>query len=278
MCTKKYGSLLIILFTFLSLETILSQTLNSQLTPSNKIQFGLNYNKPFYSNNSLSFSSNVYQISVNIPVSSKFNIIGNIPHINISYETNFNNVNNKYNDNGFGNIFIGLETNPEILNDRRSILSFGIFLPTSEENVGFNGSYVNNYDLQRYIPNSLGLYFNYAFHKINSHGLFYGLEIGPNILIPTKKNGGDTEVLLHYGVNVGFQINKLSLNAELLGIAIITEKVDKFDDRLINLLNFGAEWKGTTITPKVFYKIYLKEDIRDFIDGVLGLGVSVSLH
>ena len=94
------------------------------------------------------------------------------------------------------------------------------------------------------MSNSLGLYFNYAYHKSSEEGLSYLLEIGPNVLVPTKDNGGDTEILIHFGGGLGYQVDKLLLNAEFLGVAIVTEDPDTFGDRFINSLKSRGAMEG----------------------------------
>ncbi len=255
-----------------------SQTLNLQTIPSEKTQFGIIFDRALYNSDiTLSTLSGVYQLYLNIPVSSKFNIFGNIPFINTSYEVDYGFGDYDYDKNGFGNIFIGMQTNPEAGDNGRSIITFGLFLPTADEEASFNGAFTNYYDIQKYIPNSLGLYFNYAYHKTNTSGINYGLELGPNILIPTKGENSETEAFLHYGFSLGYQIEKILVSAEFLGIAILTQDVNNFEDRLIHALNFGGQWKGETITPKIFYRIYLKEQFRDMMDGIFGFGVNVAV-
>jgi len=68
-----------------------------------------------------------------------------------------------------------------------------------------------------------------------------------------------------------------SFNIEYLGIALLTSATNNFSNRLIHILNFGTLWKGSTITPKIFYKFYLKENMRNKIDGVLGIGITLSI-
>jgi len=205
-------------------------------------------------------------------------MIGSVPFISTKYEIDYGLIKYKYDKSGFGNIFIGAQTNPGIMDNGKSIISFGLFLPTAEEQIAYNGLYINYYDIQKYIPNSLGLYFNYAYFKVNNEGFNYGLEVGPNVLIPTEGKNSEAELFIHYGVNAGYQVNKLLFNAEFFGIAIISQQVDNFGDRLINLLGFGAQWKESRITPKIFYRIYLREEMRNVIDGVLGVGVTVSIN
>jgi len=262
----------------ISFGTFFSQTLNLQLIPTEKNQIGFSFEKQFYNNNNnLSALSGIYQLYLDIPISNKFNIIGNIPFLNTSYEIDYGFGKYDYDENGFGNIFVGMQTNPEIVNNRISIVTFGLFLPTGEKDVASGGFLTDYYYIQKYIPNSLGLYFNYAYHRSNENGINYGLEVGPNILVPTEGETSETEVFLHYGFALGYQMEKIILNVEFTGIGIVTQAVDNFEDRLIHSLNFGGQWKGDVITPKIFYRIYLREELRDMIDGVLGVGINVSI-
>jgi hypothetical protein len=257
----------------------LSQTINLQSLPTDNTHIGLTFDKAFYDgNNNYSLFSGVFQLFANTPISENLNLYGNIPFINMSYEKDFPFGNYEYSENGLGNIFIGLQTNSDISYNNRTILSFGVFLPTSDEEIAYLGARINYYDFQKYIPNSLGLYFNFAFQKLTLNGFNLGFEVGPNVIIPTKGEGRETELLLHYGLNLGYKIKKILLNAEFLGVGIVTEEVDNFEDRLIHQLNFGAQWKGGIVNPIIYYRIYLKEEFRDAIKGVLGLGINVAIH
>lgn len=276
---KNIKTLLIYLLLFVSLNPLSAQTLNLQTIPSDKMQFGFSFNKEFLSNNSTSMStlSGVYQLNFNIPLTSKLNIIGDIPYVTINYEINlgFFGV-PTFSENGFGNVFIGLQSNPGLI-ENKSIFTFGIYLPTASEEASIDGLNADAYFFPKYIPNFLSVYFNYAYHKINIEGLNYGIEIGPDFLLPTNGGNSNTEFLIHYGLIGGYQINKLLLNLEFLGYGILSERVENFDDRFINMVNIGAQWKENTVIPRIFYKIYLKDTIRDYVNGVLGIGVAVSI-
>ena len=267
------------LLMFTTLNVISAQTIDLQTIPNDKIQFGINFNKAFYaSHTEMSALSGVYQLYVNIPVSSKLNIICDIPYLNTSYDINYGFSQFSYTQNGFGNIFVGFQTKPKIPDNRRSIFTLGLFLPTAAEQASVNGVLADYYNFSKYLPNTFGFYFNYAYHHINTEGFNYGLELGPNLLIPTKSNNSETEFFAHYGIIAGYQINKLLLNLEIVGIVVISQDIDNFGDRFINMLNIGAQWKGAIVTPKVFYKIYLRNEIRHNVDGVLGIGVNISIN
>ena len=281
MGNKSFRASMLFALTFFAFNFLYSQTFDLQYIPNDKMQFGLSYERTFY-NNSLyqSTLTNVYQLYFDIPVGSKLNLIGDIPYINTSY-----NVNSTfggptpyiYSTNGLGNIFIGLQSNLSSGENSKNVITFGLYLPTGSEDAAYNGILSDYYHMSKYIPNSIGLYFNYAFHKLNTEGFDYGLEIGPNIISPTKKNSFTTEFLAHYGIITGYRIDQLSLNLEFVGNVIISGEIQQFSERFINMLNVGAQWMGPTVTPRIFYKIYLRDEMRQTVDGVLGIGVNLSI-
>lgn len=269
--------ILFFLILFAAPGILSAQTLELQTIPNNKKQFGFSFNKAFFTSYSnISTLSGVYQLYTNIPVSSKLNIIGNIPFIYTSYDINYSFANYSISKSGLGNIFIGLQAKPGITKNRRSIFTFGLFLPTASENASLNGTLTDYYYFSKYISNSIGLHFNYAYHYINNEGFNYGLELGPNLLIATKGNS-QTELFAHYGIIAGYQINKLLVNLEVIGVASVSEDIDNFGDRFINMLNIGLQQRGSTVKPKIFYKVFLRNEIRHNVDGVLGLGINVSI-
>jgi len=274
--------IILVLLLICSFTSGLSQTLNLQFIPSDKHQFELLINKPFQSDIfEHSTFSGTYDLLFNIPISKKLNLVGDLPFIYTDYEAKFRidgfNYNYNFDKSGLGNIFIGLQLKPEELKNRMSFVTVGLNLPTANEDAAFSGIFYNYYKFEKYLSKTLGLYFNYAYHKIRNQGFYYGLEFGPNILVPTGDSRANTEILVHYGLSLGVQSKKIILNAELTGIGIVTASTDNFSDRLVNMLSFGSQWDGNFIIPKIFYKIYLKEELSDMIDGVLGIGVAVNI-
>ena len=262
----------------ISANLIFAQTLNLQDIPSDKIQFKLNYDKPFYNDqHGLSTSTNVLDLDFNLPVSSKLNIIWNIPYVFYNYKYDNIYSNYSYSKNGFGNIFLGAQARAYSSLNIKSIITFGIYLPTASEDAAGSGIAAEYYYFSKYLPNSLDLYFNYAYHRINTEGINYGIEAGPNLLIPTKSEGNKTELLLHYGIIGGYCINKFLFSAELLGIMMVSEDIQDAGDRFVHLLDLGAQWEGNRISPKIFYQIYLRQEIRNSVKGVIGIGISVNI-
>ncbi len=275
-------SLTFYLLILVAIKNLEAQNLNFQQIPSDKYQFGFLFNKPFYqTDGDVSFFTANYQLFCNIPLSSDFNLVGNIPYVVYKYDytSSFFNYNYSYsyNKNGIGNIFIGVQTGPKINSNPKGIITFGFYLPTADEHAGGYGVFADYYNLQKYTIKSTGFYFNYAYLKMYEDGFNFGLELGPSLMIPTGNSIAKTELFAHYGLNGGIKVERLFFNIELTGIAILTESVDNFDDRFINLLSFGFQWKDETFTPKLYYQIFLRDQLKQLVDGILGIGVTVSL-
>ncbi len=273
---RKSISAIIILLILLLVVSINAQTLDMQAIPANKVQIGLNYDKGFYSDRyDFSTSSGIIGLSLNIPVSSKFNLISYIPFINSSYK-----INNYYgpalrHESGLGNIFIGLQSNKLPVNNKRSIVTFGVYLPTVWEDAGYLGSFANYYYSQQFSQSMVGIYFNYAYHKIVDEGFSWGLELGPNFYISTDRRYRKTNLTIHYGLGAGYSFSDISLRGEFVGMGLLTGSPNTFGDMFAHLLDLGAQWNGTVLKPKIFYRIYLSDNFKYFINGGLGVGVSV---
>ena len=272
----------LILFTILA-SSVPAQTLELQQLPSDKVLFGLNIDKPFFHNNyNYSTWTATYRLFLNAPISKKINLLLNVPYIKTnytySYTDNYFHTTNNYNSDqkGFGNIFLGIQTNGTVVENKRSVYTFGVYLPSASKTATYWSIYSDYYYLPYYIPNSVGLYFNYSYHRTNVEGINYGLEFGPDFFIPTQQGVG-AQLLLHYGITAGYSFDKLLLSAEFHGRFAVSGFIISFDDRFVNLIGLGAQWKGDFITPKVFYKIFLKKDISDMVSGVLGAGISFAI-
>ncbi len=255
-------------FSAVSAQTFLFQSL-----PQDNAQVGLRYLRPFFEgDDDLTVLSGVYDLSVSIPVGSKFHLVGSLPF------STFDSGNGS-GESDIGDIYVGLQIQRKPSDERSSVTSLGVFLPTAPSDgseATFLGLFTNFYELQKYLPDVLTLYGNYAFRSSKPGGAIFGFEIGPNFLIPTE-DGGDSELFLHYGLTAGFQMTQLAIIGEFAGIAVITEDVDDFGDRLTHVLAFGAQWTGNRLRPGIFYKLYLDEDLSDSVDGVLGIKLDVSL-
>jgi hypothetical protein len=260
------------LFISLLFTSIPAQNFLFQNMPKNRSELGLRFMRPnFNRDGDLSLLSGTYDFYVNIPVSPKINLVGSLPYTTFSAK-------GEDTESGIGNIYVGFQTKQVSEFGNKSSLALGIFLPTATDDFSpmFLGLYSNYYEIQKYIPDMLTVYGNYSYCKDQSRGAIFGIEIGPNLFIPTKGDG-DVELFAHYGIFGGFKLASVTFSAELEGLAIISEDIDDFEDRFVHSFAFGAQWTGSNVRPTIFYEIYLKEEYKDVVDGVLGIKFDVSL-
>jgi len=256
---------LILKTNYMSAQTFLFQNL-----PKEKSQISLRYMRPFYENGAdLSFFSGIYDLSVNAPLSESYNFIGSIPFLTFNSEATEA-------KNGVGSIFLGLQTHWGFKNNGGSVVTFGIFTPTASEDTDFLGLIVDYNNFHKYLSELLTIYGNYAYHTVLSEGVKLGVEMGPNIMITTKRNS-DIEFNLHYGLTAGYQAENIAIITELVGLLIINGGAGDFG-RFTHSIDFGAVYFSNSIEPGVFYKLYLDEKLSDAITGVLGLQVNVLIN
>lgn len=264
------------IFIFLLPFIVFGQTFLLENIPSIRTRLGFRYLRPEFKNGmDLSTLSGVYDFSLSIPVGSRLNLVGSLP-------LSIVNITGAENEGSIGNIYVGLQSRLKSRRQNVISLSLGVFLPSmSESNYGaaYVGIYSDYYEVQKFIPKLLTLYGNLAYHRIKPYGFLFGFEVGPNIMIPTENDSGDeTEVYIHYGLSCGYRFDYIDIRAEFTGIGIVTENIDDFGDRFVNALTFGILWNRSFLRPGIFYKIYLRKDMRDSIRGVLGIRLDIMLR
>ena len=260
-----------VLYQFSSAQQFLFQT-----QPKDKSQFGIRFLKPNFEDD-LDFTtfSGTYDLYANIPLGKNFNLMFSLPYSTYADD--------EESESEVGDIYLGLQSRKISGRNTNSTYSLGIFLPTASEDdftANFISMLANYYQVERYLPNTLTIYGNYAHQIKQASGALFSFEIGPTLLFPTDQDEGEdreTELMMHYGLSAGFQFGKLAILGELVGLAFITEDVDDFSDRFIHTLTFGAQGTGRVINPGLFYSIYLKDEFREFVDGILGIKVDVTL-
>lgn len=261
--------LLFLLFSSLSAQTTMFHSI-----PADKSQFGIQYLRPdFDFDFDMSTLSGIYDFSLNAPVTSNMNLVISVPYISFSFDRIDD-------ENSIGNIYVGIQNRLRTDDKNNSALSLGLFIPTIPDDkmlIHMLGMFTNYHSIYKYTPDVLTIFANYAQHRSNANNFLFGFEIGPNICVPTEEDGGDTEIFMHYGFRMGMQSSTLIFFAELIGLAILTEEVDEFDDRFLHTVVFGGQWNDGRLKPGIFYKIYLKDDLQDFVDGVLGIKLDIGL-
>ncbi len=74
--------------------------------------------------------------------------------------------------------------------------------------------------------------------------MFYGFEVGPDVLINTSKGsyGDDFALSIHGAGKIGYSFDKLKIFTEITILTNLTMDINDFGDRFINHFGVGASY------------------------------------
>ncbi len=268
-----FSLVLVIILVVFAAGNAAAQTFMFKNIPTDVSQFGLRFLRPdFEGESSLSTFSGVYDITLSLAVNEKWSIDAAFPYTRLASDEN------DFSESYMGNVYVGLQHISRNGNGS-SIWSFGVYMPMGDDDLThlIFGSLTNQEDMFKFWPNAWTLYGNFAYFNINKGGARLGLELGPDLLISTGGNSDDPEFFMHYGLTAGYQGKNIAAITEIVGLAILTEDPDEGGDRFMHSINFGLSYVSEHFLPGVFYKIYLEEENRELVDGVLGVNIEVIL-
>lgn len=133
--------------------SVTAQTFLLHSIPTKKLDLSLRYLRPNYNADlELSTLSGIYEFSANIPQKENRNFICSVPYQTISF--------NKYgySSKALGNIYLGYQWHSGFENEKISVTSAGIFLPTSGK--GGSGGLINFYEHYKYFSEAITIYAN----------------------------------------------------------------------------------------------------------------------
>ncbi len=227
----------------------------------------------------LSTFSGTYDFYVDIPTSEAVGFRLSLPYSKIGYEYY---ASREISESALGNAYIGMHLTSHLSERTKSVFSMGLHLPTASEDdddqeAAFLGLLANFHQARRVLTNAWIIYANMAWRMESLEGGIFGLEIGPEVWIPEGDIDADAELLFHYGFSGGAGTRHFAFLAELMGLFVATEDIEDFGDRFEHHLAFGVGVRNCTVRPSLWYQIPLHDDMRDAINGVIGLQVEVSM-
>lgn len=240
---------------------------------SDHSQFGIRFLHPHLSDDfDLKVLTGTYDFSFAFPVGTAWSLVGTVPFVKVAIE--------RQDSSNFGNIYVGLQTREPEERSRSTRFGFGAFLPTAtrdDESTLLFGALTNYHDVAKYLPEYLTLVMtpNYR-QRVGTSGVL-GLEVGPQVLIPTGGEGDELEIFLQYGIAAGLQASSLSLLAEFMGLFMMT--IDDLDlgERFVNSVQARASTRIGLFRPSVFYRLPLDDNQQEFLDASLGVQLEVTL-
>jgi len=227
-----------------------------------------------------------YEVGVSIPVLSRLNFVGSLPYLTYGYNYDWYGYTDKYRESGLGNLSVGLQYLLKSTENEKTSVSLIASLPTmksDDEDIPYFAGMLANYtEIGKYFPETLTLRGNFAHHAIKKSGLMYGVEVGPDALIPTDDSSErKVELFLHYGGMVGYRAPLVDIVAEVVGNVYLTgEDYNYYDDNSDNLteLTFGVSLNRGRIRPGVYYSaILFNKEFKEYLKGKFGIKVEIDL-
>ncbi len=254
---------------------VMGQNLYMHPLPQETIRIDAKYLRPFFTqdaNVEMKTMSGLYDFLVNMPMVKNFNLYADIPIIFQAYD-------DRTHGSGIGNIYVGLHSRPDSLDNNYSSTSFGIFLPTIKSNpsaLGFLGVYAAFQEPQKAMNNILTLHANYIYLIGEHHRKYFGFEIGPQIYIPTTHSAGSIDLFSHYGISAGYAFSEVVFTSELLGLADLTNSYATFSERFDHSLALAFSFEISDWRPTLFYQIVIDDQASQIVDGIWGINLSLN--
>jgi hypothetical protein len=217
------------------------------------------------------FATQALFLSLRYPLSPKVVLIADVPFAHYGMDGS------PETESTIGNPYIGIEARGE-----NSPVSgeFGIRLPlVSSDNPSaqFVGAFV---DLDRweafwddFVPISAML--NARWRSVQ--GVVTKLRVGPTLWASTGDDG-DTELLLDYTAQIGYEGERGSVIGGFTGVMIVTEDDANFGERTYHQAGVAGSLRFNRVMPGMSVRLPLDEDMRDIHDVVVGIHVSIELN
>jgi len=106
------------------------------------------------------------------------------------------------------------------------------------------------------------------------------LRVGPTLFLDTGNGNfvGETELLLDYNAQVGYEGAQISLLGGFTGRLVVTQEDSDFGERTIHQLGAAASLNLGTVRPGIHVRLPLDNDLKDTIDFVYGLNLGIHLE
>ncbi|HUF08470.1 MAG TPA: hypothetical protein VMO47_04060 [Rhodothermales bacterium] len=179
-------------------------------------------------------------------------------------------------DAAVGNPYLGVR-----IRSRSVVSRIGIRLPIAPDDkpTPLSAGRLTDYDrFEAFLPNVLAVNASVTGQTRLSDQAILQFGGGPVLLVPTEDGGSDdTEVYAQYFLLGVFAGRTVAVKAGFTGRAILTESDLDFGERSIHQFGLGAALNNGTLRPGLHVRIPLDEDLRDSIDYVAGINLTVIL-
>jgi hypothetical protein len=218
-------------------------------------------------------------LSLRTPLSERIRLTSELPFVHGKIESNsfFFRINES--QSTFGNPYLGLEIGQK---DSPVFGELGVRVPlASEDNFGATlvGFTADVDRLEAFLPNTLPIMGMLNYHRKEKSGFSLRLRGGPSLLVYTKADAGDdgSDLFIGYSAQAGYESERVSVLGGVTGRANMTEENADFGERSLHQLGFNASVGLGNVRPGIHFRLPLDEDLKDFLDFVLGLNLGIQL-
>lgn len=216
---------------------------------------------------STSLTTSVTSVFIRLPVGPRVLFVAEAPFAHLG--TDFGG-----SESAFGNPYLGLEVRAPA---GRVFGEIGLRLPTAPGNTAsLVGSFTNPDHLEAFAEDVLPVtaMLNYRFR--GPSGFVTRWRVGPTVWIDAGQSRSESELVLAYSGQVGYENRALSLLGGLSGQLVVTED-GNFGERSIHQMGGGLSVGSGSIRPGAQLRLPLDNDLTEVLDMVLGLSLAVAL-
>ena len=240
-----------------------------QVPPAGQAAVGLRFMRPSFDIPvDLSTFSGMFDLYASVPMSPRWSLLLDLPYVRYApdgYDS----------ESAIGNMFLGVRFVDSLPNGSNAF-TLGVAPPMADRDdaaVLLLSGVANYHEIYKYAVDYLTAYFAASLDRVMATGAFLDLEIGSMFMIYTGSGSADTEAYLRYAGSVGYRNELIELRGGIMGLFLMTEDMDEFTDKLWNDLMFKGSLVGGLFRPSIFYRLPLKEEIKETLNGDLGVQV-----
>jgi len=172
----------------------------------------------------------------------------------------------------FGNPYLGVEARKE---GSPFLLQFGGRIPLADE--GDNGTalavgFLSDWDhVEAWVPDLIPVTAAAVYQRVTEGGLALGARLGGTGFFYTGDESDDADLLVNYGVRVGYEKDRAMVGVALTGRWIATS--DEGDDSSQLQLGLEAGYRFGSVMPMLGLRLPVDDPLKESLNTVLIVGL-----
>lgn len=177
-----------------------------------------------------------------------------------------------------GNPLLGVSSDPNRsfiggLAVRIPVVSVSTLEKGFAQEVGVIGDFA---DLEAYAEDVLTIQGTAGYRYRTPEHLALRLAVRPTFMAPTGSNNADSELLLDYGVQVGYETSGYTAGMVFNGRAIVTEPGLSFGERTVHELLLGGSVIAGQWRPGVILRVPMDSELDNVLQPSIGIKLEVT--